>query len=121
MHTENEQNNKARPYANRHLRPGEQVASNRAMHCNMRLFENSEGEYDAVVDRIEAPTLIRGEYIPIGSNFHYPKVWGRKYAAKTLLEYIIADRLKQIELAEKDIAKLQRCLDRVQEWNDTDE
>ena len=75
MHTENEQNNKARPYANRHLRPGEQVASNRAMHCNMRLFENSEGEYDAVVDRIEAPTLIRGEYIPIGSNFHYPKVW----------------------------------------------
>jgi hypothetical protein len=90
------------------------------MHNNMRLIENSEGEYEAVVDRGDQYTLIRGEYIPIGSNFHYPKDWGRKYAATKLLEYIIEDRKKQIELATKDLEKLGRCLDTVNTWQDTD-
>jgi hypothetical protein len=122
VHTENEPNKEKRKTgAGPRVSPGQQVATNTAMHCNMRLFENAEGEYDAVVDRIEKPTLVRGEYIPIGSNFHYPKQWGRKYAAKTLLEYIMADRRRQIELAEKELAKLERCMERIQGWSDTDE
>jgi hypothetical protein len=86
----------------------------------MRLIENGEGEYDAVVDRGEKYSLIRGEYIPIGCNFHYPKAWGRKYAATTLIEFIIADKRKQIADAERELGKLQRCLDRVNTWSDDD-
>jgi len=113
--------NQSKPtWKNKGVKPGEQVASNRAMHNDMRLIENESGEYDAVVIRGDRYALIRGEYIPIGCNFHYPKVWGRKYAATKLLEYVIADRRKQIELAEKELAKLQRCMDKVQEWSDTD-
>ena len=87
----------------------------------MQLVENSEGEYDPVVDRIEKPTLVRGEYIPIGNKFHYPKQWGRKYAATYLIEHIIKDKKRQIELAEKELGKLQRCLDKIQVWSDKDE
>jgi hypothetical protein len=121
VHTENEQNNKARPHANRHTKPGQQIATNRAMHNDMRLIENGEGEYDAVVIRGDKYSLIRGEYIPIGCNFHYPKVWGRKYAATKLLEYIMADKRKQIADAQRELDKLQRCLDKVNEWSDTDQ
>jgi hypothetical protein len=117
--TNEEQNRK--PGRGKRVGPGEQVASNKAMHCNMRLIENPDGEYDPVVDRIEQPTIVRGEYIPIGNNFHYPKQWGRKYAASTLLNHIIGDRMRQIELAEKELAKLQRCLNKVNDWSDGDE
>ena len=120
MHTNEETNNKARPHANRHTKPGQQIATNRAMHNDMRLIENSEGEYDAVVDRGEKYSLIRGEYIPIGCNFHYPKVWGRKYAATKLVQTIMDDKRKQIEDAERELIKLQRCLDKVNLWSDTD-
>ena len=121
MHTEENKSKRGGGPKNRHVKPGEQVASNRAMHCNMKLIENAEGEYDAVVDRNSTFTVIRGEYYPIGKNFNYPQVWGRKYAATKLLEYIIADRKKQIELAETELAKLQRCMDKVNEWKDTDQ
>ena len=120
VHTNENQNNTARPHANRHTKPGEQIATNRAMHNDMRLIENGEGEYDAVVDRGEKYSLIRGEYIPIGCNFHYPKVWGRKYAATRLIEYIMADKRKQILDAERELGKLQRCLDKVNTWEDSD-
>jgi len=122
VHTENEQSKpKRKTGAGPRVQPGQQVASNTAMHCNMRLFTDEQGEYYPVVDRIEKPTLVRGEYIPIGSNFHYPKQWGRKYAATHLIEYIMADRRRQIELAQIELAKLQRCLDKVGEWNPKDE
>ena len=101
--------------------PGEQVATNRAMHCNMYLVEDGDGGYDAVVQRMDNPTLIRGEYYPIGNKFHYPKQWGRKYAATKLVEYIVADKRKQIELAELELSKLQKCMDKVSQWDDTDE
>ena len=110
MHTENEQNKK-----------GVQVANNKALHCNMQLFENAEGEYYCVVDRSIIPTLIRGEYHPIGKNFHYPKKWGRKAAATVLVEHIIEDKKKIIQDAEIEIQKLERCLAEVQKWSDTDE
>ena len=102
------------------VQPGEQVATNRSMHCNMYLVDDGNGGYDAVVQRVDNPTLVRGEYYPIGNKFHYPKKWGRKYAATKLVEYIIADKRKQIELAERELSKLQKCMDKVSQWDDTD-
>lgn len=117
-----ENQNKSRPGPkNTKIKPGQQVASNRAMHCNMKLVQNEAGEYDAVVDRMDTISLIRGEYIPIGVNFHYPKVWGRKYAATKLLEHIIRDKQKIIQDAQYELEKLQRCMDKVNEWKDTDQ
>lgn len=101
--------------------PGEQVATNRAMHCNMQLFENEQGEYYPVVERIPQPILIRGEYHPIGNKFQYPKQWGRKYAAKVLLENKIAVQQDILSNAERELSKLQRCLESIQQWSDTDE
>ena len=120
MHTERKESKEKKTHKNTGVKPGEQVASNRAMHHDMRLMETGEGEYDAVVIRGDRYALIRGEYIPIGSNFHYPKVWGRKYAATTLVQTIMADKRKQIEDAERELLKLQRCLDKINEWSDTD-
>ncbi len=118
MHTENEQN---KPKPKRMGKPGEQVAVNRTMHCNMQLFENEAGEYYPVVDRLVTPTLIRGEYIPIGNRFHYPKAWGRKYAATTLLQHKIGVEKDIIASAQKELAKLERCLESIKDWSDTDE
>jgi hypothetical protein len=98
---------------NQNVKPGEQVASNRALHNDMQLVENANGEYDAVVFHIDRYTLIRGEYYPIGRNFHYPKIWGRKYAATK-------DKRKSIQEAERELTKLQKCLDKVNQWSDTD-
>jgi len=87
----------------------------------MQLFENSEGEYYAVVDRMDKPTLVRGEYLPLGNRFQYPKQWGRKYAAKFLLEHKIKVQQDIISTAEVELSKLQRCLDSIKDWSDSDE
>jgi hypothetical protein len=98
---------------------GEQIANNRAEHCNIELHTNELGEYYPVVNRMEKHTLIRGEYIPIGNHFQYPKNWGKRKGAITLLEHRIADKQKQLLEAESEIAKLTACLDKVKEWDDT--
>ena len=87
----------------------------------MQLFENSEGEYYAVVDRDVQPHLVRGEYYPIGNRFQYPKKWGRKYAAVKLIEHKIEQNTKIIQDAQLELAKLERCLSSVKEWADGDE
>ena len=102
------------------VKPGEQVASNRALHNDMQLVEDTNGEYDAVVFHVDMYTLIRGEYYPIGRNFHYPKIWGRKYAATKLIGDIMADKRRIIQEAESELIKLQKCLDKVNLWSDTD-
>ena len=117
MHT-NENQSKGR---GKKVGPGEQIAYNKAMHCNMQLFENAAGEYYAVVDRMEQPTLVRGEYIPIGNRFHYPKRWGRKYAATILLEHKIKVQQDIIQTAQAELSKLQRCLEGIKDWSETDE
>ena len=105
---------------NQNVKPGQQVASNRALHNDMQLVENANGEYDAVVSHTDRYTLIRGQYYPIGRNFHYPKIWGRKYAATKLIEDIMEDKRKSIQEAETELTKLQKCLDKVRQWSDTD-
>jgi hypothetical protein len=98
---------------------GEQIANNRAEHCNIQLHTNESGEYYPVVNRMEKHTLIRGEYIPIGNHFQYPKNWGKRKGAIILLEHRIRDKQKQLLEAESEIAKLTACLDKVKEWDDT--
>ena len=120
MHTENEQSKRG-PGRGKKVGPGEQIANNKTMHCNMQLFENEAGEYYAVVDRMEQPTLVRGEYHPIGNRFHYPKQWGRKYAATKLIEHKIEVQKDIIATAQTELGKLERCLESIQHWSDTDE
>ena len=108
MHTKEEQNKPA---------PG-QIAWNKAAHSTCELFENESGEYYPVCQRIETPSLIRSEYIPIGSRLQYPNKWGRKRAATHLLEFKIADAKKQIADAQTELEKLERCLSAVQGWDD---
>ena len=108
MHTEENQNKPA---------PG-QIAWNKAAHSTCELFENESGEYYPVCQRIETPSLIRSEYIPIGSRLQYPNKWGRKRAATHLLEFKIADAKKQIADAQTELEKLERCLSAVQRWDD---
>ena len=114
-------NEKQSKHWGKKVQPGEQVANNKAMHCNMQLFENEQGEYYPVVDRMEQPTLVRGEYHPIGNRFHYPKQWGRKYAATILLEHKIKVQQDILHTAGIELAKLEKCLSSVKDWSDTDE
>lgn len=101
-------------------KPGEQVAVNRTIHNTMQLFEDAEGEYYPVISPMGTPSLIRGEYYPIGNTFQYPKAWGRKYAATKLLEYKIKDQRATLEGAQRELAKLERCLGKVNDWSDND-
>ena len=99
---------------------GEQVAWNKCPHSIVELFENPAGEYYPVVQRMDTPALIRGEYIPIGSRLQYPTKWGRKKGATILLEHKIEDIKRTILYAESELAKLERCLSNVKEWPDKD-
>ena len=96
---------------------GEQIANNRAEHCNIQLHTNESGEYYPVINRMDKQTLIRGEYIPIGNTFQYPKNWGKRKGATILLETRIADKQKQLLEAEIELAKLSACLEKVKEWD----
>ena len=118
MHTNENQNKKDTTV--RMGKPGEQVAVNRTMHNNMVLHENEAGEYYPVIEPLSKPSLVRGEYHPIGNLFQYPKVWGRKYAATTLLEHKIRVQKDIITNATLELAKLERCLSEVQKWSDND-
>ena len=114
MHT-NEEN---RPALGRKAVKGQQIAWNKAPHSTCELFENKEGDYYPVCQQIDTPGLIRGEYIPIGSRLQYPTKWGRKKAAKHLLEFKIADAKKTLENTQRELDKLQRCLSEVEDWVD---
>ena len=98
---------------------GEQIANNRCEHCNIQLHTNESGQYYPVINRMDKQTLIRGEYIPIGNTFQYPKNWGKRKGATILLETRIADKQKQLLEAESEIAKLTACLEKVKEWDPT--
>ena len=101
---------------------GEQIANNRCEHCNIQLHTNESGEYYPVINRMDKQTLIRGEYIPIGNTFQYPKNWGRRKGAMILLEHRIEDKRKQLIEAEIELAKLSACLENVHLWeNDSKE
>jgi len=123
VHTNEEQNKPVRKVGNpgRKVAPGEQIAYNKTLHCNMQLFENELGEYYAVVDRLDQPTLVRGEYHPIGNRFHYPKQWGRKYAATILLEHKIKVQQDILNTASAELSKLQKCLEGIKDWPERDE
>jgi hypothetical protein len=66
---------------------------------------------------MDKQTLIRGEYIPIGNTFQYPKNWGKRKGAMILLETRIEDKRKQLIEAEIELAKLSACLEQVKEWD----
>ena len=99
---------------------GEQVANNKCEHCNVELFTNDAGEYYPVVNRLEKWTLIRGEYHPIGNRFQYPRNWGKRKGAITLLEHRIEDKQKQLDEVVSELAKLSACLDKVKEWDENE-
>ncbi len=97
--------------------PG-QVANNRGEHCNVFLHLNESGGYYPVTQCNDKWTLIKGEYLPIGNTLQYPKKWGRKKGALHLLDFRIADKLKVIEDAQKELELLTACRDGVLEWPD---
>ena len=99
---------------------GEQVANNRAEHCNVELHTNESGEYYPVINRLDKFTLIRGEYIPIGNHLQYPRNWGQQKGALVLLEHRIGDKKKQLDEAVSEIAKLSACLEKVKEWDENE-
>ena len=98
---------------------GEQIAYNKCEHCNVELHTNDSGEYYPVVNRLDKFTLIRGEYIPIGNHFQYPRNWGKKRGATILLETRIADKIRVLEDTQAELSKLQACLEKVNEWDET--
>ena len=104
MHTEENQN--------------KQVAYNKCPHSTCELYENKEGEYYPVCQPIETPGIIRSEYIPIGRRLQYPTKWGRKRASLHLLEFKIEDAKRELENVQTELAKLERCLSDVQNWDD---
>ena len=120
MHTNEENKPLRKDTTVRMGKPGEQVAVNRTMHGNIFLYENESGEYYPVVEWDDAPKLVRGEYHPIGNRMHFPKAWGRKHAATTLLNRIIEDKEKQIADAQRELVKLRKCLGEVGEWPEYD-
>lgn len=113
MHT-NEENKKDK------VRPGEQVAYNKTMHGNIQLHENEQGEYYPVVDWDDSPKLVRGEYHPIGNRIKFPKIWGRKYGSTILLEHKIQQTINIIQEAQRELDKLNRCLNSVKQWPEQD-
>ena len=98
---------------------GEQVANNKCEHCNISLHTNDAGEYYPVVNRMDKHTLIKGAYVPIGNHLQYPRNWGKKKGATTLLETRIADKIKVLKDTEAELSKLQACLEKVNEWDES--
>ena len=97
---------------------GEQIAYNKCEHCNIELHTNDAGEYYPVINRMDKFTLIRGEYIPIGNRFQYPRNWGKRKGATILLEHRIADKERVLADAQRELEKLTACLEKVSEWKE---
>jgi hypothetical protein len=97
---------------------GEQIAYNKCEHCNIELHTNDVGEYYPVINRMDKFTLIRGEYIPIGNRFQYPRNWGKRKGATILLEHRIADKERVLADTQRELEKLTACLEKVSEWKE---
>ncbi len=96
---------------------GKQVAVNTTTHLTLELWEDEKGEFSPIL-RGERTSLIKGEYLPIGRTFVFPKKWGRKEGARILLEHLIEDDKKILASTQHRLERLQRTLDDVRKWND---
>lgn len=88
---------------------GEQIAFNKALHYTAEVFEDDNGDYYVVHIKDAHLKLIRGEYIPIGNRLLYPKQWGTKKASLHLLDYLIENDEKVIEVVSQRLEKLKKC------------
>lgn len=95
---------------------GKQVANNTTTHYWVELWEDEDGTL-SVVKRKEGSALIKGEYLPIGKSFQFPKVWGLKEGCVMLVQHYIQDNKKIIGDAQARINKLEECLERVKNTN----
>lgn len=96
---------------------GKQVAVNTTIHYTMELFESEDGVFQPII-RSERSSLIKGEYLPVGRIFVFPKKWGRKEGARILLEHLIKDDERIISSTQHRLERLQLCKAGVDKWSD---
>ena len=93
------------------------IKNTRMMHSIAELHTNPEGEYYVVVvEHNPQPTPIRQTYQPFGYRMQFPKKWGRKKGALSLLDFKIEDQEKIIRNAEIELEKLRECKEKTLEW-----
>ena len=89
------------------------------MHLVAELHTNTDGEYYVVtVPHNDKPTVIRSEYLAFGPKLTYPKKWGKKAGALTLLNQKIEDQKRIIERAQIELNKLNKCIEATNKWKD---
>lgn len=97
------------------------IKNTRIMHSIAELHTNvNTGEYYVVVvEHSPQPTPIRQTYQPFGYRMQFPKKWGRKAGALSLLDFKIEDQEKIIRNAEKELKKLRECKEKTLEWKES--
>lgn len=93
---------------------GEQVANNREMQEVMYLREE-EGKW-YILSEPKSPGLVKKEYIPMGNRLVYPKKWGRKKAAETLLSHLIEDNERVCQSAKERLEVLYKLKEETGAW-----
>jgi hypothetical protein len=96
------------------------IKNTRMMHSIAELHTNPEGEYYVVVmEHSSVPTPIRQTYQPFGYRMQFPKKWGRKRGALSLLDFKIEDQERIINNARLELEKLRQCKEKTLEWKET--
>jgi hypothetical protein len=96
------------------------IKNTRMMHSIAELHTNPEGEYYVVVvEHNPQPTPIRQTYQPFGYRMQFPKKWGRKRGALSLLDFKIEDQERIINNAQEELKKLRECKDKTLDWKES--
>lgn len=69
-----------------------------------------------ILSEPKSPGLVKKEYIPMGNRLVYPKKWGRKKAAETLLSHLIEDNERAYRTAEERLEILNKLKEEIKSW-----
>lgn len=97
---------------------GRQVAINKGYHYKSEVFEDDNGDYYVVVIQDSNRTLFKREYYPAGNRMLFPKKWGKKRGAVTLLNHLIESDEILLKKTEERLNKLKACKLQVDMWLD---
>jgi len=93
---------------------GSQVANNREEQQVMHLHQDKGKWY--ILSEPKSPGLIKKNYVPIGNRLVYPKKWGRKRAAEVLLNFLIGENEKIMDVTLDRLEYLKKLEKEVDTW-----
>jgi len=96
---------------------GEQVANNKEVQTSISLIKHN-GKYYTKKSTTAKSALIRNQYPVINESLVYPVKWGVKKASLTLINHVIEEEEKKLEMIKEKLELLREAKEQIEAMQD---